>query len=128
MLDLMPAARLVYHEWDEHGTCSGLSATTFFKTVREARAAVNIPPAYSDLQSALTVNPNEVRDEFIKANPKLTAGAISIDCDKQRLREVRICFSKDLGFRDCPEVTRQTCRRDAVIMLPVRGGPSQPSP
>ena len=24
MLDLMPAPRLVYHEWDQHGTCSGL--------------------------------------------------------------------------------------------------------
>src|SRR5690349_20641312 len=26
MLDLMPAPRLVYHEWDNHGTCSGLDA------------------------------------------------------------------------------------------------------
>jgi ribonuclease T2 len=122
MLDLMPAPRLVYHEWDEHGTCSGLSAAAYFKTVREARGLVNIPPQYSDLSSALTVNPEDVRKEFIKVNPKLTAGAISIDCDKQRLREVRICLSKDLGFRDCAEVTRQTCRRDEIVMPPVRGG------
>jgi ribonuclease T2 len=32
MLDLMPAPQLVYHEWDEHGTCSGLSAAAYFKT------------------------------------------------------------------------------------------------
>jgi ribonuclease T2 len=122
MLDLMPAPRLVYHEWDEHGTCSGLSAAAYFKTVRDARSVVKIPPQYSDLESALTVNPNDVRNEFIKVNPKLTSGAISIDCDKQRLREVRICFDKDLGFRDCPEVVRQTCRRDEIMMPPVRGG------
>jgi ribonuclease T2 len=122
MLDLMPAPRLVYHEWDEHGTCSGLSAAAYFKTVREARGLVNIPPQYSDLSSALTVNPEDVRKEFIKVNPKLTAEAISIDCDKQRLREVRICLSKDLGFRDCAEVTRRTCRRDEIVMPPVRGG------
>ena len=24
MLDLMPAPALVFHEWDAHGTCSGL--------------------------------------------------------------------------------------------------------
>ena len=122
MLDLMPAARLVYHEWDEHGTCSGLSADAYFKTVRDARSLVNIPPQYSDLESELTVNPDDVRNEFVKVNPKLVTGAISIDCDKQRLREVRICFDKDLGFRDCPQVVRQTCRRDGIIMPPVRGG------
>ena len=31
MLDLMPAPRLVYHEWDEHGTCSGLTAASLFQ-------------------------------------------------------------------------------------------------
>jgi ribonuclease T2 len=122
MLDLMPAPRLVYHEWDEHGTCSGLSAAAYFKTVRDARGAVSIPPQYSDLESELTVNPDDVRNEFIKVNPKLTSGGIAIDCDKQRLREVRICLDRSLGFRDCPEVVRQTCRRDAIIMPPVRGG------
>jgi ribonuclease T2 len=124
IVDARPDAdpRLVYHEWDEHGTCSGLSAAAYFKTVRDARGLVNIPPQYSDLESALTVNPNDVRDEFIKVNPKLTSGSISIDCDKQRLREVRICFDKDLAFRDCPGVVRQTCRRDEIIMPPVRGG------
>jgi ribonuclease T2 len=122
MLDLMPALRLVYHEWDEHGTCSGLSAAAYFKTVRQARSLLKIPPQYSDLESTLTVDPNDVRNEFIKVNPKLTIGAIAIDCDKQRLREVRICFDKNLGFRDCPEVVRQTCRRDEIIMPPVRGG------
>jgi ribonuclease T2 len=122
MLDLMPAPRLVYHEWDEHGTCSGLSAAAYFKTVRDARSAVSIPPQYSDLASALTVNPDGVRNEFIKVNPKLTSGAISIDCDRQNLREVRICLDKNLGFRDCPGVVRQSCRRGAISMPPVRGG------
>ena len=37
MLDLMPAPRLVYHEWDQHGTCSGLAAQAYFDLVRKAR-------------------------------------------------------------------------------------------
>ena len=30
MLDLMPAPGLIFHEWDRHGTCSGLSANAYF--------------------------------------------------------------------------------------------------
>jgi ribonuclease T2 len=121
MLDLMPAPGLVYHEWDEHGTCSGLSPAAYFDTVRRARAAVKIPSQYIDLKTELRVNPEDVKNAFIKSNPGLTPLSIAIDCDN-RLREIRICLSKDLTFRDCPEITRRTCRRDEVIMPPVRGG------
>src|SRR5467141_1728960 len=57
MLDLMPSPRLIFHEWDRHGTCSGLSANAFFDNVRKARAVVKIPPQYMDLRSPLTVTP-----------------------------------------------------------------------
>ena len=40
MLDLMPAPRLIFNEWDRHGTCSGLGPNAYFENVRKARAAV----------------------------------------------------------------------------------------
>ena len=52
MLDLMPAPRLIYHQWDKHGTCSGLNARAYFETVRKARAVVKIPEAYLELAAA----------------------------------------------------------------------------
>jgi ribonuclease T2 len=122
MLDLMPAPRLIYNEWDKHGTCSGLSPRAYFDTVRKARAAVKIPPEYTDLQQPLSVAPGTVQDAFIKANPGLTANGIAVDCDRKRLTEVRFCLSRDLQFRDCAEVVRRSCRRDRVVMPPVRGG------
>ena len=50
MLDLMPSPRLIFHEWDQHGTCSGLSPRAYFDGVRKARAAVKIPPEYVELE------------------------------------------------------------------------------
>jgi ribonuclease T2 len=122
MLDLMPAPRLVFHEWDKHGTCSGLSARAYFDTVRKARAVVKIPNDYIEVKTHLTVKPPEVEEAFIKANPGLTPDAVTVTCDNQRLREVRVCLSKELGFRSCPDVDRRTCRRDELVMPPVRGG------
>jgi ribonuclease T2 len=122
MLDLMPAPHLIYNEWDKHGTCSGLAANAYFDTIRKARAAVKIPPEYVDLQQPLTVAPGAVRDAFIKTNSGLTPDAIAVDCDNRRLTEIRICLSKDLQFRACPEIVKRACRRDQVMMPPVRGG------
>lgn len=121
MLDLMPAPRLIFREWDRHGTCSGLSARAYFETVRKARAVVKIPPEFLEVKSELTVTPDTVEEAFTKVNPGLSRSAIAIGCDNKRLREIRICMTRDLAFRDCAEVERRSCRRDQLVMPPVRG-------
>jgi ribonuclease T2 len=122
MLDIMPAPRLVFNEWDKHGTCSGLSARVYFDTIRKAYAVVKIPEQFLDLKEILTVSPDEVEEAFVKANAGLTREAISVNCDNRRLREVRICMNRELGFRECKENDRRACRRERLIMPPVRGG------
>ena len=122
MLDLMPAPRLIFNEWDKHGTCSGLSSRAYFDTVRKARAVIKIPEDYLDLKAPRMVTPGEVETAFVKANPGLKPTAIAITCDSRRLSEVRICMGKDFNFRECPEIDRRACRRDKLVMPPVRGG------
>jgi ribonuclease T2 len=122
MLDVMPSPRLVFHEWDRHGTCSGLSPRAYFDTVRKVRAAVKIPAEYLELTAPIMVSPAEVETAFVKANPGLTEGGIAVACDNKRLTEVRICVNRDLQFRSCDETDRRACRRDKLVMPPVRGG------
>src|SRR5712691_5366941 len=121
MLDLMPAPRLIFNEWDKHGTCSGLSPNAYFETVRRARAAVKIPDAYIEPKALLTVTPDEVEEAFVAGNPGLARDAVAVTCDSRRLSEVRICLGKDLRFRACPEIDARACRREKVVMPPVRG-------
>ncbi|WP_245350376.1 ribonuclease T2 [Bradyrhizobium sp. UFLA03-84] len=122
MLDLMPAPGLIYNEWDKHGTCSGLDERAYFEAIRKARAAVKIPEEFLQLSEPKTIAPDELETTFIKANPGLSNSAISVTCNSGRLSEVRICMSKDLQFRACEEIDRRACRRDQVVMPPVRGG------
>ena len=122
MLDLMPAPGLIFNEWDKHGTCSGLGARAYFESVRKARAAVKIPEEFLQLAQQKTIAPDDLEEAFIKINPGLSRSAISVTCSSRRLSEVRICLSKDMQFRACEETDRRACRRDEVVMPPVRGG------
>ncbi|UZE48277.1 ribonuclease T2 [Rhodopseudomonas sp. P2A-2r] len=122
MLDLMPAPGLVFNEWDKHGTCSGLGPRGYFETIRKARAAVKIPAEFLALADPRTIAPLAIEEAFIKVNPGLSNAAIAVTCDRSRLSEVRICMSKDLQFRACEETDRRACRRDNVVMPPMRGG------
>jgi len=122
MLDLMPAPGLIFNEWDKHGTCSGLGARAYFESVRKARAAVKIPEEFLQLSEQKTIAPGDLEEAFIKINPGLSSSAISVTCSSRRLSEVRVCLSKDMQFRACDEIDRRACRRDEVVMPPVRGG------
>jgi ribonuclease T2 len=121
MLDLMPSPRLVFHEWDYHGTCTGLSGAQYFDTVRKARAAVTVPAEYQSIAEPLTVKPDDVAAAFIRVNPGLQREALQVACDGKRLTGVRICMTKELAFCDCAEVAKRSCRADSVVMPPMRG-------
>ncbi len=122
MLDLMPSPRLVYNQWDRHGTCSGLQATAYFEAVRKARDAMKIPAQFQDVKAPLSVTPEEVEDAFVAANPGLTRNAIAVSCNRTRLSEIRVCMTKDFRFRECGEVDRSACRAEKLTMPPARGG------
>jgi ribonuclease T2 len=122
MLDLMPAPRLIFQQWDKHGTCSGLSPAAYFETVRKVRATVKIPPEFVGINEVLTVTPDEVEEAFVRANPGLPRDAMAVTCDSRRLSEVRICVAKDFRFRACPDIDARACRRDNVVMPPIRQG------
>ncbi|MGU3493316.1 ribonuclease T2 family protein [Xanthobacteraceae bacterium A53D] len=118
MLDLMPSPRLVIHQWRKHGTCSGLTSSGYFDLVRAAAGKVRIPSSYVDPSDYRTVSPAEVETAFIAANPGLEADMISVQCDRTRLREVRICLTRDLAFQACPEVDRRSCPTGRRLAVP----------
>ena len=129
MLDLMPAPHLIYNEWDKHGTCSGLSARAYFDTVRKARAAVKIPPEYSDLKTPL-ISRTRAPWRMLSSRPipGFTPSGMAIECDsKTPDRSSAVSVQGGRGLRNgavsrLPRVVKRSCRRDQVVMPPVRGG------
>ena len=95
MLDLMPSPRLVYHEWDRHGTCSGLNSAGYFEAIRTARGKITVPTTYHELNAVRTVSPGDATNAFVAANPGLTKNSLAVTCDDKRLTGVRVCMTKD---------------------------------
>ena len=122
LYDIMPSAGLIRHQWRKHGSCAGLDQDDYFAVLRAAREAVVIPPEFRRLEGYRTLDPDDAEAAFLKANRSLPRDAVAVTCDKRYLREVRICMTKDLEFRSCPEVDRRDCRLAKVVMPPVRGG------
>ena len=121
MMDIMPSRRLVRHEWEKHGVCTGLGAAEYFGKARAAFAGVRVPAGFQSPKSARTVAPAQIRDEVAAANPGLRKEAVLVTCAGRFLSEVRVCLGKDMKGRACPaDVTRQACRVSEVIVAPVR--------
>ena len=123
MLDIMPARGLVVHQYKKHGTCSGLNPERYFQAARKAFEAIKIPPRYLSARKPLMLSPREIENDFLKTNQELTPEMISIVCGgNKRLREVRICFSKDLHLRPCGVNERQVklCPLDRIVMPQLR--------
>jgi ribonuclease T2 len=119
MLDIMPSAQLVRHEWAQHGTCSGLDAPAYFDRARAAFQAVTIPAAYRSPTKLARVSATELRQQFLHENPKLPSSGIAVLCDGRSLQEVRICLDRHLEPRACSRDVRDRCRGE-VIVPPVR--------
>lgn len=121
VLDVMPSPGLVRHEWQKHGTCSGLSAESYLRIIRKLFEKIRVPEEFQAPREARMVDVRTVEKAFIDANKGLDAPEISVLCDQRRLQEVRICLKKDLSaFTACPEVDLRACRLDRVYMPAVR--------
>lgn len=124
MLDVMPSRGLIIHEYRKHGTCSGLSPEGYFETARKLYGSLKIPERFRNPTEAQFVSPGDVVAAFTAANPQLRADMIAVGCGGRddRLREVRICFSKSGALQSCGanEAQRKLCRSSRMHVPPVR--------
>jgi ribonuclease T2 len=109
---IYPSLSLARHQWRRHGTCSGKGPPEYFR---------DVPERFAKLTAGDRLAPLELERAFVAANPGLRADMMGVVCRGGRLREVRICFDRELkGFQTCPQVDRSGCRGGEVTLDPPR--------
>ena len=109
MLDIMPDPRLIAHEWQKHGTCTGLTANQYFGVVRSAYASIKIPRSLINPARTTQRGATEIKQLFASANPGISADGMAIRCHNRYLAGVEFCLGKSLrpvscqGVRDCDQ-------------------------
>ena len=109
-----PSETLVAHEWQKHGTCSGLDAAAYFRAADEARRAVRIPAAFEPGARTQDTTARAVSRAIRDANPGLAQRGLAVVCSGPELAEVRVCMSKDLKPAACGANVRDACRSGTI--------------
>lgn len=111
---LYPSPRLVGHEWDRHGRCSGLDALGYFRTADRALAVVQVPQQLQTPRRALALSAAQIRTAFRNANPQLGDDGFAIVCARNELSEVRVCLDPALKWRACGRGVCDSCPAGAL--------------
>jgi ribonuclease T2 len=118
MLEYFPSKGLIQHEWDKHGTCSGLSAQDYFAQAEQAYKQAKIPDKYSNLDRPEKISVSEIEQDFAEAN-HAPQDAFRLSCHAGALVAVEACLDKDLKYQACPKSARE-CPADQVKLAPVK--------
>ncbi len=121
-LAFMPSRSLIEHEWQTHGTCTGLDPGAYFALADRAFASVTIPEELKTPPSPPMLSAAEIVQAFTRANPGLRDSMLSVVChDGSELAEVRVCLDKDArNPQSCAGRVRNSCRYGKLRIPAVR--------
>lgn len=118
MADIMPDAGLVAHEWNTHGTCSGLDAESYFKLLRRGFESIRVPERFASAHDNFSISPDEIKRDFAQANPNISAEEMTVSCGNNYLTAVSVCMTKDLKPIACQNL--RDCRANVIRVPRVR--------
>jgi ribonuclease T2 len=123
---LYPSPKLMLHEWQKHGTCSGLSPADYLAFSKHTKDSVNVPQRYQAPAQPFRTTIDDVQKDFGAANPGYSSDSISITCSGSGrfLQEVRLCLDKNGKSRSCAadvvKQMRSSCRQPNFLVQSVR--------
>jgi ribonuclease T2 len=114
--DIYPDPGLLHHEWQVHGTCSGLAPDAFFNLARQAAHSVTIPTELASLTQQTSMPPADILGLFTKSNPSFPPDSFALSCGNNYLTAIEVCMNKTLQPISCGGL--RSCRANTVRIAP----------
>jgi ribonuclease T2 len=95
--NLYPSPKLYTHEWNKHGTCSGLNPEEYLTLSKTLKDSLVIPATYRSPAKAFRTTSDELKTAFVAANSSLREDALAVQCSGsgRYMKELYACFSRE---------------------------------
>ncbi len=123
---LYPSASLYDHEWEKHGTCSGLTPQGYLTLSKQLKESVAIPDPYRGPEKPIRVTAAQLKSQFASVNPGLNESDLAVYCSGSGrfLQELYVCFSLEGKPASCSAEIRneaaKTCPNPDFLVRNVR--------
>jgi ribonuclease T2 len=123
---LYPSTKLYTHEWEKHGTCSGLSQTAYHQLAMDVKTTVVVPDRYQKPRQPIRTTLQGLKEDFVAVNPGMSVDSVAPSCkDSGRfLQEVLVCRSADGGAGTCSaevlKKSQKSCAQEDFLVRSVR--------
>src|ERR1700677_1565988 len=117
--DIYPDPNLLRHEWQTHGTCSGLDPDAFFNLAREAVHSITIPTELTSLDHQISMPPSDILNLFAKSNPSFPPDSFALSCGNNYLTAIEVCMSKTIQPTSCGPI--RSSRANTIRIAPPLG-------
>ncbi|WP_428311901.1 hypothetical protein [Hydrocarboniphaga sp.] len=87
--------------WRKEGGCVEVPFDQYAMKFDYVSRRVSVPEAYQQLEQRQYFQAEEIRQQFLDANPGLPAMGVALHCVDNELSEVSICLNSNMTFREC---------------------------
>jgi ribonuclease T2 len=117
---VMPDEQLRREDWQRHGGCTGMSASTYFRTIANYAGRLRVPPEFNSAGEVSMQRAGLIR-QLQSLNAGLPADGIQLRCVQNPrlnaavLTEMRVCYNPRGQYVSCPSTVRSNCPTNFVV-------------
>lgn len=117
---IMPDEQLRDEAWRTSGSCTGMSANTYFRTITNYAGRLKVPPEFNADQ-AVVMRKEQLLRQLVDLNAGLKHNSLQLRCVKTpkfrqpMLTEIRVCYTPTGGYAECPAAVASNCPERFVV-------------